>query len=112
MNDATRPIIGIENRTAQEVFDIMRDRLRTALATAEAEWDAAHNEALEKAAEVAEMTEFLSKVQGVTMGLAMSGRAHPAPDQALMDLFNGAQDILERARVRANQTKETPNADK
>jgi iron-sulfur cluster repair protein YtfE (RIC family) len=27
-NDITRPIIGIENRTAQEVFDIMCDRVR------------------------------------------------------------------------------------
>lgn len=27
----TRPIIGIEHRTAQEVFDIMSDRIRTAL---------------------------------------------------------------------------------
>lgn len=26
--DETRPIIGIENRTAQEVFDIMVDRIR------------------------------------------------------------------------------------
>lgn len=30
MSDLTRPIIGIENRTAQEVFDIMCDRLRAA----------------------------------------------------------------------------------
>lgn len=29
--DLTRPIIGIENRTAQEVFDIMSDRIRAAL---------------------------------------------------------------------------------
>lgn len=28
--DATRPIIGIENRTAQEVFDMMCDRIRYA----------------------------------------------------------------------------------
>lgn len=28
MSDLTRPIIGIENRTAQEVFDIMCDRFR------------------------------------------------------------------------------------
>jgi hypothetical protein len=27
----TRPIIAIENRTAQEVFDIMADRIRSAL---------------------------------------------------------------------------------
>lgn len=34
---ATRPIIGIENRTAQEVFDIMADRIRrlTTLAPAD-----------------------------------------------------------------------------
>lgn len=51
MSDPTRPIIGIENRTAQEVFDIMCDRLRTALATSKAERDAAHNKAIEKAAE-------------------------------------------------------------
>lgn len=36
-NDATadgltRPIIGIENRTAQEAFDIMADRIRSRLA--------------------------------------------------------------------------------
>lgn len=30
MTDLTRPIIGIENRTAQEVFDIMCDRIRHA----------------------------------------------------------------------------------
>lgn len=30
MSDLTRPIIGIENRTAQEVFDIMCDRIRSA----------------------------------------------------------------------------------
>lgn len=29
--DLTRPIIGIENRTAQEVFDIMCDRIRSRL---------------------------------------------------------------------------------
>lgn len=33
MTDLTRPIIGIENRTAQEAFDIMCDRIRHALAT-------------------------------------------------------------------------------
>lgn len=31
----TRPIIGIENRTAQETFDIMCDRIRTTLSSAE-----------------------------------------------------------------------------
>ena len=31
----TRPIIGIENRTAQEAFDIMCDRIRSALAPPE-----------------------------------------------------------------------------
>ena len=30
MTDLTRPIIGIENRTAREVFDIMCDRIRSA----------------------------------------------------------------------------------
>lgn len=35
-NKLTRPIIGIENRTAQEVFDIMSDRICTALAPAPA----------------------------------------------------------------------------
>lgn len=30
VEDLTRPIIGIENRTAQEVFDIMSDRIRGA----------------------------------------------------------------------------------
>jgi hypothetical protein len=32
----TRPIVGIENRTAQEVFDIMADRFRHAVVDAEA----------------------------------------------------------------------------
>lgn len=31
----TRPIIGIENRTAQEAFDIMCDRIRSAFVTPE-----------------------------------------------------------------------------
>jgi hypothetical protein len=31
MPDLTRPIVGIEHRTAQEVFDIMADRIRSAL---------------------------------------------------------------------------------
>ncbi|MCO5157521.1 MAG: hypothetical protein M9945_12375 [Aquamicrobium sp.] len=35
-SDLTRPIIGIENRTAQEVFDIMCDRFRMPEAEAEA----------------------------------------------------------------------------
>jgi len=33
----TRPIVGIENRTAQEVFDIMSDRIRLALLAREGE---------------------------------------------------------------------------
>lgn len=36
VTDLTRPIIGIENRTAQEVFDIMCDRLRAELGNEEA----------------------------------------------------------------------------
>lgn len=36
MSDLFRPIIGIENRTAQEVFDIMCDRFRPALTAYEA----------------------------------------------------------------------------
>ncbi|MBA8846218.1 tRNA threonylcarbamoyladenosine modification (KEOPS) complex Cgi121 subunit [Ochrobactrum sp. RH1CCR137] len=31
VHNLTRPIVGIENRTAQEVFDIMRDRILSAL---------------------------------------------------------------------------------
>lgn len=31
VSDLTRPIIGIQNRTAQETFDIMADRIRAAL---------------------------------------------------------------------------------
>lgn len=38
--------------------------------------------------------DFLGKVQGVCMGIAMSGKDHPNPDGALLDLFNEAQDIL------------------
>ena len=34
-SEMTRPIIGIENRTAQEVFDIMCDRFKIALSAAE-----------------------------------------------------------------------------
>lgn len=34
LNNLTRPIIGIENRTAREVFDIMSDRIRSALSPA------------------------------------------------------------------------------
>lgn len=34
-SELTRPIVGIENRTAQEVFDIMCDRFKIALSAAE-----------------------------------------------------------------------------
>lgn len=36
ITDLTRPIIGIENRTAQEVFEIMRDRITAALSASPA----------------------------------------------------------------------------
>ena len=38
--------------------------------------------------------DFLGKVQGVCMGVAMSGSNHPDPDAALMDIFKEAQSIL------------------
>ncbi|WP_457586179.1 hypothetical protein [Ensifer canadensis] len=38
--------------------------------------------------------DFLGKVQGVCMGVAMSGRDHPNPDGVLVELFNEAQEIL------------------
>lgn len=44
VHNLTRPIVGIENRTAQEVFDIMRDRILSAL-----EPSAARELALEEA---------------------------------------------------------------
>lgn len=37
---------------------------------------------------------FLGKVQGVCMGVAMSGSDHPNPDGALLELSNEAQEIL------------------
>lgn len=38
--------------------------------------------------------EFLGKMQGVCMGIAMSGKDHPNPDTALMELFQEAQELL------------------
>ena len=38
--------------------------------------------------------DFLGKMQGVCMGVAMSGDDHPDPDGALLELFNEAQAIL------------------
>lgn len=37
---------------------------------------------------------FLGKVQGVCMGVAMSGDSHPDPGGALMGLFHEAQELL------------------
>lgn len=37
---------------------------------------------------------FLGKVQGVCMGVAMSGDDHPDPDGALMELVQEAQELL------------------
>lgn len=37
---------------------------------------------------------FIGKVQGVCLGVAMSGRDHPNPDGALMELVEEAQTIL------------------
>ncbi|MFD1330232.1 hypothetical protein [Mycoplana ramosa] len=38
--------------------------------------------------------DFLGRVQGICMGIAMSGRDHPNPDGALMELYSEAQEIL------------------
>lgn len=35
VDEMTRPIIGFENRTAQEVFDIMADRIRSGIPAAD-----------------------------------------------------------------------------
>lgn len=45
--------------------------------------------------------DFLGKMQGVCMGVAMSGRDHPNPDGALMGLFNEAQAILFPGEMKA-----------
>lgn len=37
---------------------------------------------------------FLGKVQGVCLGVAMSGDDHPSPDEALMEIYREAQAIL------------------
>jgi hypothetical protein len=37
---------------------------------------------------------FLGKVQGVCLGVAMSGDDHPNPDEALMEIYREAQAIL------------------
>ncbi|MEI3850072.1 MULTISPECIES: hypothetical protein [unclassified Ensifer] len=42
----------------------------------------------------ASIRNFLGKVQGVCMGVAMSGRAHPNPDSVLMELAQEAQELL------------------
>lgn len=53
--------------------------------------------------------DFLGKVQGVCLGVAMSGRDHPNPDGALMELFNEAQAILfPRAANKANGSASIP----
>lgn len=41
-----------------------------------------------------EIRNFLGKVQGVCMGVAMSGRDHPNPDGVLMELVTEAQELL------------------
>ncbi len=47
--DLTRPITGIENRTAQEVFDIMCDRIRSRLsASIPAELDAVEMDMIQR----------------------------------------------------------------
>lgn len=38
--------------------------------------------------------DFIGKVQGVCMGVAMSGEDHPNPEEVLMDLVTEAQEIL------------------
>ena len=62
----TRPIIGIENRTAQEVFDMMSDRARAALTQGESRHKAAPApEGMREAIEVA--TEWLAIVENTPL---------------------------------------------
>jgi hypothetical protein len=42
---------------------------------------------------VHELESFLGQVQGVSLGVAMSGKDHPNPDGVLMDLFRKAQEL-------------------
>lgn len=43
---------------------------------------------------IIELETFLGKVQGVCLGVAMSGKDHPNPDGALMEIFQEAQELL------------------
>ncbi|CAH0339601.1 hypothetical protein [Rhizobium sp. CECT 9324] len=90
-NDITRPIVGIENRTAQEVFDIMVDRIRRTPAPSphvlglEAIMDDVWNAAVEQAAVIAKDCVHLTPEPDAAIRVMLNGRAklHPASQAAL-----------------------------
>lgn len=68
--ELTRPIIGIENRTPQEVFDIMCNRVRHSLARAGLEARKAEESMRERAA--SEGYRVCAETRHVTLGDAVA----------------------------------------
>jgi hypothetical protein len=75
--DPLRPIVGVENRTAQEVFDIMCDRIRAALEAAE-----------RRAGEAEAALEELTQIAGDLSGYFIQ-RPQQIPDAEFVNVCNG-----------------------
>lgn len=89
---ATRPIVGMHNRTAQEVFDIMCDRVRFAL-------QAAREEAYKEGAEPVALEELLKDPNAVHLNMLRGGIAKLTPAQ-IGHLYRGeeAEEVIREVR--------------
>ena len=93
---ATRPIVGMHNRTAQEVFDIMCDRVRFAL-------QAAREEASQGAGEPVASQSAGAALASAMWGVTLIPASSPNPQariKALEEALETARDALQAAYQR------------
>lgn len=95
-NELTRPIIGIENRSAQEVFDIMCDRIRHALALRTPS-DGVTDEMVERAARAIDPDAFSDYERRYSYEIAQSGNEADAREFA--DYYDTRPDAMKKARA-------------
>jgi hypothetical protein len=99
-DELTRPIIGIENRTAQEVFDIMADRIRGKLAvlspplpsTTERLCRDIFTEITAKAQPLCEDTSDAEKITGYRLPV---GPLHRAAGKLNFQMFDGERHLAQ-----------------
>ncbi|MBZ9873124.1 hypothetical protein LB542_19945 [Mesorhizobium sp. BR1-1-9] len=94
---------------AKQCVDLALASFADTIISSEARAEAAEAKLEEARKALKDAIDFLGKVQGVVLGVAMSGSSHPNPDGALMDLFHDAQKQAETLRAARSLSEESSN---